>query len=482
MRVHGTNLVLGLGLRPTHELALFAFANTTQYDGTILDRGSGLTHDTFSYDYRRADAGFNYKFSPTSHAWLKFGEGSEEIPLAGELFSQEVSDALNAAFATNIFQPGGRINGFRSDLSQRDVQFRHTFDVNPDTQLSWGVEYAESGKPFNLDFTFQPLRIRLTQDNRIESGTAYVSSRFRLGGGNEAQLDLHYQNTETSFSTHQSFEILGVPLALPPVTGSQRHEELNPRLGLKWRPAAGHTVRIAGQIWRKPAAVNTLGPVDTAGIALDDRLVRDGGRLKRARLQHEIELDRSTFLQWFADAKSVKNPDEPGGAIIPDLELEQLERLRNRRRVYGVRQEFLEDTPDFLRGRVNQFGLAANRLVSRAWTVAGRYVHSDTEVTTAGLEGRAVPFHPRHYVNLALYWQPRARWVVGPMATWRSSRFRDEANAESLSAGWSAGLHAYWESGDKRWSLAAMIDQITSDRSSSLYRNPVAQAQAAYRF
>jgi tetratricopeptide (TPR) repeat protein len=482
MRAHGHNLLLGLGLRASHELGLFVFGNSTRYDGTILDRASGLTNDSFSYDYRRADAGANYKFSPTSQAWLKFGEGSEEIPLSGAFFSQETADALNAAFATTIFQPGGRIDGFRSDLSQRDVQFRHTFDLDPAAQLSWGLEYAESGKPFNLSVAFAPVRIHLFQDNRIESGTAYVSGRFKLSSAHEAQLDLHYQNTETSFSTRQVLEIGGVPVTLPPEAGSQRREELNPRLGFKWRPVAGHTVRVAGQIWRKPAAVNTLGPVDTAGIPLDDRVVRDGGRLKRARLQHEIEFGRATFFQWFIDAKGVRNPEDPGGAIIPDLELEQLERLRNRQRVYGVRQDFLEDTPDFGRGKVNQLGLAANRLMSRAWTVAGRYIHSETEVTTAGFEGRAVPFHPRHYANLALNWQPYARWIVGPMATWRSSRFRDEANLEPLSAGWSAGLHAYWESESKRWSVAAMVDQIHSDKKSSIYRHPVAQAQAAYRF
>jgi hypothetical protein len=228
--------------------------------------------------------------------------------------------------------------------------------------------------------------------------------------------------------------------------------------------------------------VNTLGPIDTVGIPLDDRIEREGGRLKRARLQHEIELGRATFLQWFADWKEVKNPDDPGDAIISGFDLDQLERLRNRRRVFGVRQDYLEDTPVFGRGRIRQLGLAANRLVSREITLAGRYVYSDTENTATAFAGRAVPFHPRHYASAALNWQPYPRWVVGPLLTYRSSRYQDEANLEPLSAGWSAGIHAYWESLDKRWSLGAVIDQLHSDKQSSIYRSPTAQVQGAYRF
>jgi hypothetical protein len=81
-----------------------------------------------------------------------------------------------------------------------------------------------------------------------------------------------------------------------------------------------------------------------------------------------------------------------------------------------------------------------------------------------------------------LNWQPYARWIVGPTATYRSSRFRDEANLEPLSGGWAFGLQGYWESEDKRWSVAGVIDHLHSDKQSSIYRHPVVLVQAAYRF
>jgi tetratricopeptide (TPR) repeat protein len=483
MRAQGENVVLGFGMRASHELNLFAFGNYSYYDGTLKDITNGLTNDKFSVDYRRADAGMNYKFSPTNQGWFKLGGGSEEIPVSGPLFSQDIADSLNAAFGTTIFQPGGTLNAFNTDVSQYDAQWRHTFDLNPRFQLSWGLEYSESKKPFLLDVVFAPVRIVLSQDNQLESGTAYVSGKFKLSGTMDGQLDLFYQDTRSKFVTDQTVQVgAGTPIALPREAGDTDHQELNPRIGVKWTPSAGQTVRVAGQIWRKPASVSTLAPVDTVGIPLDDRIERDGGQLKRARVQHEIEFSRETFFQWFADLKEVKNLSEPGSGIVGDLELDQLERLRNRRRVFGVRQEYLEETPEFSRGRIGQAGVAVNRLLSREMTLAARYYYTDSENTGTAFNGLDVPFHPRHYFSTSLNWQPYRRWVVGPIATYRSSRYTDEENTAKLTSGWSFGAYGYWESADKRWSVAGVLDQVTSSDQSSLYRDPVFTLQSVYRF
>jgi Flp pilus assembly protein TadD len=491
LRARGDNLTLGLGVKPTHELGIFAFANKTSYDGHFADRASGLVNDSFKLDSHRVDVGLNYKFSPTNHAWLKAGDGSEKTPLNGAFLSPRVADTLNASplGAVLTFTPAGRLNAFQPDQSQHDVQWRQTFDMTPAWQLSWGAEYAKESKPFFLDFefpttslVFPSLRTRLSQDNRVESGNVYLSNRFALSNSADAQLDLFYQDTKTSFATRQTQVLGAILIPSPAVTGEDTDRELNPRVGFKWHPAPSHTLRLAAQVWRKPPGVNTLAPVDTVGIPVDDQLETAGGRLKRARLQHEMQLGGATFAQWFLDHKDVQNPSGGGAGIVKDLQLIDLERLRSRKRVYAVRQEFLEDTPDFGAGRVDQFGVSVNRLLSRAVTAAVRYVYSDSKNTTPAFRDRAVPFHPRHYANLALNWQPYARWIIGPTATYRSSRYRDEANLEPLSNGWVFGLQAYWESEDKRWSVAGAIDQVHSDKQSSIYRHPVVLVQGAYRF
>jgi hypothetical protein len=493
MRADGTNFIGGLGIKPTHELGLFVFGNDSRYDVHIADRASGLVNDEGSVRYWRYDAGLNYKLSPVNHVWLKAGSGAERQPVSGAF---DFADQLNERFGTSIFQPDGRINSFNYDQSQRDVQFRQALDLSPAWQVSWGLEHSKEGKPSSLDFevpvvsaqnpAFTALRTVQSQDNRISATTGYVSSRLALAPALDGQLDLFYQRFNRTFNTVQEqFLIIGgvpVPAGLPDESGSIRDSEINPRAGLRLRPAPGQTLRLAAQIWRKPPGVNTLAPVDTVGIPVDDQLPAAGGRLKRARVQHELQLDRNTFGQWFLDWKDVSNPTEGGASVVPDLRLIDLERIRNRRRVYGVRAEFLEDTPDFGAGEVRQVGFAANRLMARDWTATARYIYSDTEVTTAGFEGRLVPFHPRHYANVGINWQPYARWVIGPMLTYRSTRYQDEANLERLHHGVAAGFHAYYESPDKRWSVAAVIDQIASDRDSSIYRNPTFQVQGAFRF
>jgi Flp pilus assembly protein TadD len=496
--LRGENYVVGLGAKPTHELGVFAFAKNSTYHARLADRQGQVGDATISLHHRRHDVGFNYKFNPTNHAWLKLGEGSEKQPMFGAI---EIAEGLNQSLGTTIFAPGGKLNSFMYDQSQRDVQWRHTLDITPSWQLSWGLEHSREGKPAFSDVQtpvvtpqnpqFRSFQIVQAQDNHLDSKLAYVSSRLLLTRALHAQIDLHYQDvTLRSVTMTDTYAHLtsGVT-ALSAFRGAdENHDrELNPRVGLKWNPAPGHTLRLAAQIWRKPPGVNTLAPVDTVGIPVDDFIGLAGGRLKRARLQHEMQFGPATFAQWFADIKMVKNPVGLGAGTVADLRLLDLERLQSRQRVYAIQHDHLEDRPQFGEGRIGQFGVAVNHLMTRSVTVAARYIHTESQNTpsdaaTIAFNGLEIPFHPRHYLNLALNWQPYGRVVVGPTVTYRSRRYSDEANTELLEAGWAFGLAAYWESADKRLSVGAALDQIHSDKKSSQYRHAIGRLQAAYRF
>lgn len=487
-RARGENYILGLGIKPTHELGLFGFANSTTYDGRFADRKSGLLDDPFSTNYRRFDTGLNYKINPTNHVWLKMGEGSEYSSLSGAL---EIASDQNRRLNTTIFRPGGRLNAFLPDQSQRDVQGRHTFDVSQQWQVSWGLEYTVEAKPSYIDYQIPvsiprspitAIRIRAGQDNRLNAGSIYISNRFTLTPQLEAQVDLFYQDIRGNFVSDQTTQLVGGATTRATQAGENRDRELNPRIGLKWTPTAAQTVRIAAQVWRKPPGINTLAPVDTIGIPMDDQTEAAGGRITRARLQHEVQFSAATFAQWFVDYKEISNSTLGGANILSDLELIDLERLRSRKRVYALPQHYLEDKPKFIQGRVEQAGMAMNQLLSRSLSAAARYIHTESHNTAAATIGKAVPYHPRHYVNFALNWQPYARWVLGTTTTYRSSRFRDEANAEPLSAGWAFGLNGYWETSDKRLSLGLTIDQLHANKQSSIYQSPTATLQAVYRF
>ena len=55
---------------------------------------------------------------------------------------------------------------------------------------------------------------------------------------------------------------------------------------------------------------------------------------------------------------------------------------------------------------------------------------------------------------------PRRACTWPSSSTYRSHRYQDEANTEGLAAGWLFGVHAYWESPDKRLYTEALIDNI----------------------
>ncbi|HXF47057.1 MAG TPA: tetratricopeptide repeat protein, partial [Burkholderiaceae bacterium] len=225
LRLNRQNLVVGLGVKPTHELAVFAFANGSSADGRFSgDRASGLVDDGVAFDYRRYDAGFNYKFNPTNHAWFKVGSGTEVATVSGAFFSPETAQALGPLFGGLVglpllLDPLGRLNPLHYDLAQRDVQWRHSFDLNSIAQLSWGLEYATQGKPqqFNLAFAGTapglpsgPGRLLLNADSHIDSSMVYLSGRFKPAAAVEAQIDLHYQDVKAKFTGGIDLEYVGL--------------------------------------------------------------------------------------------------------------------------------------------------------------------------------------------------------------------------------------------------------------------------------
>lgn len=479
----GDNLALGLGVRPSHELGLFLFNNTALIDAQTNDPTAGLVDDRLRLDSRRLDVGANYKFSPTSHAWLKLGQGDEKTTVSGSFFSPGIVGALNTLLNSSI-SPTGRINDYRSEADQRDWQWRHTFDATAAYQLSWGLEYATQKKPLYLELGFAPVRAALRQNTEHDSREAYVSNRYKPNDALLLQLDLSYLQLNKRYASDELLGLGAAPMFNLGATSRDDRDinEWNPRLGLAWHPAAGHTLRLAAQKWRRPAGVNTLAPVDTAGVAVDDRLVSVGGELKRARAQYEWAASASTFVQGFLDYKEARNQANPGGTLVADLNLQDLERLRNRNRLSPLALDLWEATPEFGAARVDAAGIAVNQLLSRTLSANARYQYSRSRNTGDGLRDNRVPWLPRHLFSAGANWLPAARWQLGLNAAYRSKRYADEANTQQINAGWNLGLRSYWESPDKRLSVEVIGENLHADKNSAPTRSAILGAQVLYRF
>jgi len=481
LQVDGDNYTAGFGLKPSHELGLFLFSNSIAIDGKSTAIDKGLSDTTLNLNNKRVDAGINYKFSPTSHLWFKLGSGKEETRFGGNFYSPGTSDVLNLIFGGG-FSPKGRIESYLTTADQRDVQLRHTVDANSTWQISWGLESARQDKQIDARLDFSPIKPGLTGRDDRKSKEVNLSNRFKLSDTLLLQADLSRAQL-TKFQVSEDTLKVGVASFS---VGQQRDDrdisEWNPRLGLAWNPAPNQTLRLAAQKWRRPVSVSTLGSVDTAGIAVDDRLVSLGGELQRVRAQFEWETGTSTFFQAFADSKRVRNLANVSSTLVGDINLEDLERLRNRSRLTQQALDLWESTPVFGSADVNSLGFAVNQLISDQLTGNLRYQYNRSRNTGPGLEGKLVPWMPRQLLSAGANWLPLARWQLGSIITYRSQRYSDEANSQLLNAGWNLGLRSYWESLDKKVSVEVIAENLHADKNAASVHSPILGAQLLYRF
>jgi len=222
--------------------------------------------------------------------------------------------------------------------------------------------------------------------------------------------------------------------------------------------------------------MSSLGPVATAGVPLDDKLVQRGGELNRVRLQGEWEATPRTFLSGYLDYMDI---DNHRFSIRPFAvsDLESLGKLRPRDYGQLMRDDLYEfvDAPDYAGGAVRTAGVTVNRMLGREWGLMARYRFTDSRNSTdSGLD---IPYLPRHTAALGATWVNADGWYVAGLLAYRSGRFADEANTDKLKAGFSGDLDVFRESRDKRWLLRFSANDLFDEYHESQYT-----AELNYRF
>ena len=460
----GTNYTLGLGWRPHHALDVFLFGTDTRIRGDL--NSPALPSGKIAIDDSRFDLGFNVKLDFNNQLWLKYGSGRESSQVNGMV-----------ALAPFGVVP---LERFHSRVTQSDWQFRHVFSPIEGAWLSWGYEDSEQEKPARFDVRLTPaLQLSTFETAKLQSRDAHIVARAPLTDSLRGELGAFDQRTR--FRQHSEVRLNGAVSGLP-TSNARDFSDTNWRGGLQWQFAPQSTITAVNQTWRRPADVGSLAPVDTLGIAVNDQLTTNGGLYRRNRLQVDYEAGAATFVQGFADHEAFKNISSPLTAVVPDLQLTQLESLRNRTDAFTFQPE-LEEAPQFLEGRATSYGVAFNHMISRQQTIAVRYRRTDAEQTGAG-SGLQIPYLPRDYFRLASHWSLPERWLLGAAATWRSERFRDERNttAQRIDAGWIFRLTSYWESADKRWIGQLILDNLQRDRSGSDDQRSQVILRASYLF
>ncbi len=459
-RATGTNVTVGLGMRPSWNTAVFAFGTSTRLDATL--KMADLPNDALLQDESRADIGFSYKLANDNQIWFKGGAGKQRNDVNGPYVSQSTADSLNNAFGTTIFTANGQLDRFHSAVTQDDVQFRHAFSAGAN-QWAWGIESSKQERQGQLVTTFTPARITLDEVFTVRSDDAYLSWRRGLGGRSKAQADLYYQHARARRTEASALDVLPPPppgqhFDLGTTVQAQDNNEFNPRLGMQWMLSDSQSLRLVAQKWRRPAAAGSLGAVDTVGVAVNDRLPTAGGMYQRLRLQFDGEAGGKLFGQAFVDRERVDNGLGGRRTAITDFELTQLENLRNRPEVFSPKAD-LEETPTFAQGTVDTLGVAVNALIGDRYAASARLLFRDSRQEGAN-NGLRIPYVPRNYLLLGAQWAAPERLLLGATAAYRSIRYRDDVNLDPISSGWSFGLSAYWETADKRSSLQLILDNL----------------------
>lgn len=420
---------LGLGVKPVAPLRLFLYASRFEPEVSRDLTGGEQRIDGAS---QRIDAGVSLRHGPDSQSWFKAGHSDESSTVDGP----------------DLLIPSTRE---RSELSPRrdDLQFRHTRRLGDDWQLSLGLEWARRRDDADYRLWSQPGAGPSSsgQDrSRDQSTLAYAA--LKLGAFPELDLEAGLSYTRLESETRYTARIGDIDLD----RGDYRKtsKRLHPSLGAVYRLAPEWTLRAALQDWTRPVSFNTLAPVATAGIPVDDLFTLPGGRLERGKLQLEWRHASSLTSAWM-DRRKIRNLsfDPLAGPDNGTSELADLSRLAPPS-LLSLALDVPEGLPRFASGELREWGLSYERVLRRELSMRLRYRGVESE-NTRWFSGNKLPFVPRHHATFGASWFPWPGWAFQARADYRSRRYADAANSEPLDAGWDATLMASRQSARKDW-------------------------------
>ncbi len=451
---------MALGAKPLYNFGVFFFADTSNLYTGIDDTFSGVSIDVHEkLVSERRDIGLNYKFSPTSQVWLKTGKFRSDDHIHGTIGDMLINSPQDIFIDVNVKIP--------------EFAFRHTFKFNDRHEISWGYETANRKTSLLYDqfdlldsvfiwgtAAYDVINQRYSEKSR----DLYISDRMTVNPDLLVQLDLFYQRHDRKVHQDYDWRFTFFPGMImqqfPDVDDRIKHDQISPRLGFVYKLGANKLVRAAYQNWVRPSSQGSLGPVATAGIPLDDRLVSRGGELKRYRGQFEWEISAKTFASAFVDYKKIDNNLFTVVTPFSISELESLNKLSSRDLGALTRDDLLEfvNTPAYESARIKSAGLSVNHLLNKRWGLFAKYIYTSSTNTGNTFKGNEVPYLPKHTAAAGATWTSPNGWYFVSRMVYRTERFTNEANTRHLAPSWDGAADLYWQSRKKRWLLRFSVD------------------------
>jgi Flp pilus assembly protein TadD len=435
-----------LGMMPTNELRLFAYANR------------GFTHSKFSnkaisglnFKLRTGEfaAGGSYAFTPTSMLRLKYAEDQVHG-------SQTYFD--NTPLSYN----------FGDRQLSHDYQMAWQSKVGDRLEINSGVEHSTSPESSFLTLTdANTLALRYDDRARLEEHTdlGYISGKIGFSERSYLQLDGVYTDYVKTVNGGFVNNFDGTS-----ATVSQRlsARKFSPRVGLAWEVCDGHTLRLAYQHWVRPSSSSTLGPVATAGIPLDETLARFGGTVGRFAAVLESEWTPTFYTELSFDRKRSKNLG------TYDLSLAEafanLSKIRQRSLLDVVNSQAGETNSEYTNLNLNQnaetthYRVSANKILTSTLSATASYINAQSDIWVAGIPRY---YLPEHQAIMGGTWVSPMRVRIGADLNWRSKGNTFLGNYQPYLG---TNLSAYWETNDKHIGLAAFVRDAFSPHDSTYY-------------
>lgn len=446
------SMTAALGWKPTHDLRLFAFYNHDAASSRFNNqRVNNLAFESPTTDI---SVGGSYFIAPTLMLQARTGRSRVE---GNQSWSQ----------------PAGTRNvlGRFDDLEiSTDSQFGFRWRQADAFELAAGWEAARSPETSRYTLSVQGALpppayddgARLTESSKI----LWLSGKWLISSTAQMQLDLvsteYDKRIDGDLRVGASFRLI-----------DRRFSEhrLTPRFGFSFEPAAGHRLRYAYQDWLRPSSPGGLAPVATAGIPLEETLVRFGGRVKRNVLRLESEWTPTLFTEVGLDRRRSGNLDT--------FDISLVENFANLAR---IRQKTLTEVTDFqagaasselsnvnlaARAEVDQFSIKANAIASANLSVTAGYVHTRSRLV---LTRDTDPYYlPKNAVKIGATWIAPQRVRYSFETQWRSTAWTFLDLAAPRRAYWAGSASAYWETADKRWGVAAFAKELFNPNENVFY-------------
>lgn len=491
---------LGYGLQPTADMGVFFYFNKFNLD--LLDDNlvSNFISTQPTAIRNRADQiamGTSYRWTPASQTWFKMGQSDTRLNVKG--FPNRLNFPLEEAGVTfnGQFALGTAVSSVRKI---QDYQLAHTVDISAKTRLFAGAEYVretQTGSTSGLGlFTVSANGVEEPLDIAgFSSGSALNRSYTALSMGVKHNFDSGFKVDGTLVANRLNQNVDARTLFALVV--SERQIDLStpiqsdttkatPRIGVVYQPNPNLTVRAAHQDWIRPLTTNSLQPIETAGIPIEDRLLKAGGRSKREVVQASYAVNDRTFVYAKAEQQDIRNPGDVASDIGTPM-LPFLEELRSAQLINLSSLDVVDMVSDFERGDMKLGAIGINRILSRNWSAYSKYIRisSDSSFTpatdsTIRVSNKEIPNLPEHTFALGTTWASQSRFYLSGRMVYRSERFQDKENTRLLAQRWSTDLVGYWETRDKSWIIGAGALNLGGGRTENEIARYVVDAR--YRF